>query len=130
MYLGLISENFMGQGVGWATVLFWSLSILLLVLWWTAPAAVLMKARYIRHWIINLSGTNPVTAGEWIIIGGHLLLLLAGANALLYPEVIEYEFVYGFLLLAATAYSLGLLTATLTARSTRTPIGAPPIGAG
>jgi hypothetical protein len=129
-YLGLITENFLGQGVGWVTIPIWSLSVLLLVLWWSTPAAMLMRARYIRHWIIHFSGTHPLTAGEWIIIGGHLLLLLAGANALLYPGVLKYEFVYGLLLLAAVAYSLGLLTATLTARSTRTPIGAPPIGAG
>ena len=45
--------------------------------------------------------------------------------------LLNWEYVYGFLLLAAACYAMGLLAAALTARLKRTPSGgeSPPFGA-
>ena len=132
MYVGSLSENVAGGDIDWIKASLWVLVPVLMVLWWGAVAVALLNRRTLLRWVGDLPNHFQLTLGEWCAIAGHVFLLIAGANAVLYPRVVESEFVYGFLLLAAVGYAAGIWRATLTARSTPTPCSgdAPLHGAG
>lgn len=129
VHAGMLVDSWIGRDVSWVTIPFWVFSLLLMIIWWRALVAVLLKGRSIPQWVDYVGNANTPSGGEWLIVLGHVSLMAAAVNALLF-RTLSFDFVYGFLLMAGSAYSLGLLTATLTLRSTRTPTGVPPIGVG
>ena len=132
MYVGSLSESVVGRDDGWIKASLWVLVPVLMILWWGSVGVAILNGRTLLRWIGDLPNRLQLTLGEWCAVAGHAFLLIAGANAVLYPRFVESEFVYGFLLLAAVGYAAGIWGATLTARSTPTPCSgeAPLHGAG
>jgi hypothetical protein len=119
MYIGVLVENAFGRGSSYVAWVAWPTFALALIVWWGSLALVAANFRVFFRWASALSDSSGRTAGEWVIRLGHLLVLLACLNALTY-RVLDFDFVYGFLLLAGLSYGAGLIHGALTARSTRT----------
>jgi hypothetical protein len=122
IYGGALVDSWIGPDVSWVAVPFWVSSLLLLIIWWGALVAVLLQGRSLPQWVDCVANRKNLTGGEWLIVFGHVGLMSAALNALFF-RILSFDFVYGFLLVAGCAFSLGLLIATLTVRSTRTPTG-------
>ena len=117
IYLGVVAETVFEHDSMWISILLWIVFAFGCLSWWGGIAATLLGGRAFFSWVSGLSGGLPFTASERIVLLGHLFVLIAAGNALLFPRVIDIEFVYGFLLVAATFYGSGLCIAALTRRS-------------
>jgi hypothetical protein len=117
LYLGVVAETVFERDSTWIGILLWLVYAIGCLSWWGGIAAILLGGRAFFGWVSELSGRLPFTSSEWIVLLGHAFVLMAAANALLFPRVVETEYVYGFLLVAATFYGSGLCIAALTRRS-------------
>ena len=129
MYIGLLVENALGRESPYIAWVAWPAFAVSLTVWWGAIAVIVANLRVFFRWASELPDSATRIAGEWLIRLGHICVVLACVNAITF-RLLDFDFAYGFLLLAGLAYGTGLFHAALTARSTRTAAGGPSAPAG
>src|SRR2546427_706570 len=114
MWLGHFGEHFIGES-HWARNLWTVLAYSFVAVWLGGIVYCLFAVRALFA-AVGSAFERPASAGDYVVYAGHVALLIAIINATWFKFGAR-DFVYGYLMVTALFYSIGLAMLALTFRS-------------
>src|SRR6266699_1659064 len=114
MWLGHFGEHFVSES-HWARNLWTVLAYSFVAVWLGGIAYCLFAVRALFT-AVGSAFERPALAGDYLVYAGHAALLTAIINAIWFKFGAR-DFVYGYFMVAAFLYSVGLAMLALTVRS-------------